>query len=102
IPAFLNRGVEAPAFLKFFKPLTFAGFRRELLSFFPGHPQFLWSELPCLGAVIVLLVVLAAAAVWVAIRFVRAGLPRPSRELVLIVLLALATPVGFLAYSLSG
>lgn len=102
IPAFVNRGVEAPAFLKFFKPLTFAGFRRELLSFFPGHPQFLWSELPGRGPVIVLLVVLAAAAVWVAVRVLKAGVPRPSRGLVLIVLLALATPVGFLAYSLSG
>jgi 4-amino-4-deoxy-L-arabinose transferase-like glycosyltransferase len=102
VPAFLNRGVEAPAFLKFFKPLTIAGFRRELLSFFPGHPQFLWSELPGRGPVIVLLVVLAAAAVLVAVRLLQDGVPRPSRELVLIVLLALATPVGFLAYSLSG
>lgn len=106
VPAVVNRGVEAPAFLKFFKPLTFAGFRRELLSFFPGHPQFLWSELPGRGPVIVLLVVLAAAAAAVAVLLfgrARAGdLPRPSRELVLIVLLALATPIGFLAYSLSG
>ena len=38
IPAFLNRGVEAPAFLKFFKPLTVAGFRARAPELLPRAP----------------------------------------------------------------
>ena len=106
VPAFLNRGTEAPAFLKFFKPLSFTGAKRELLSFFPGHPSFLWSDLPGRGAVIVLLAVLAVALAAFVLRLsrsARAGdLPRPSPRLVLVLVLALATPLGFLVYSLSG
>jgi hypothetical protein len=102
VPAFINRGTEAPAFLKFFKPLDWTGARRELLSFFPGHPSFIWSELPGRAAVTALLLTLATAVIVFAVRTWQRGVPRPSARLVLVLALALATPLGFLAYSLSG
>ena len=100
---FLDQKGNSISILAFYAPLTWRGAARELLRLFPGHPSFVPAELPGTGFVWL---------VWVAIGVApgsRAGgplarrrPPRPPARLVLVALLALATPIGFTIYSALG
>ena len=100
---FLDQKGNSISILAFYAPLTWRGAARELLRLFPGHPSFVPAELPGTGFVwlvwVAIGVALAAALV---VRSRGAGLPRPPARLVLVALLALATPIGFTIYSALG
>jgi 4-amino-4-deoxy-L-arabinose transferase-like glycosyltransferase len=74
-----------------------------LLNVFPGHPFIQLRDLPGRPEVIVVCVVVGAALVLAAARVVAARVrPEVSREQALIVIVALATPVGVVLSSLVG
>jgi hypothetical protein len=101
--AFLDQKGNSISILAFYAPLTWQGARRELLRLFPGHPSFTPSELP--GTEVVVLVWLAVAVALAAALLVRARagtLAAPGPRVVLVALLAVATPVGFTIYSALG
>ncbi len=100
---FLDQKGNSISILAFYAPLTWRGAARELLRLFPGHPSFVPAEIP--GAGFVWLVWLAIGVALVAAIVARsrgAALPGPRSRLVLVALLAVATPIGFTIYSALG
>jgi hypothetical protein len=86
-------------------PFNLANIRIELGRWGLGHPYIPLRELPGWLGIAMLLAGLAAGLVALALRWRRAGMwrvPRPSSETVLVVVLALSTPVGALLYSAVG
>ncbi len=71
---------------------------RELVRMFPGHPLFFPSDLPGRAAIVLIGVALAVA---LAARVAK-GIPKPSPMLVLLLMLAVVPPIGFVAYSELG
>jgi len=103
ILAFLDQKGNSISILAFYAPLTLRGAGRELLRLFPGHPSFAPSDLPGTAAVVLVALAILAALVAARVADRRAGSPpRPSDRLVLVALLAVATPVGFTLYSAAG
>lgn len=88
--------------LAIYGPFELGTLPRSLVQAFPGHPFAVPRVLPGVGALVVLLVALAAAAAAASVVSARrGGWPRirPASPLVLLVLLAFATPTGLVLYS---
>jgi hypothetical protein len=87
-------------------PLNLSSVRIELGRWGLGHPYIPLRELPGWGGIAMLLGGLAAGAAGIVASWRRASggwhVPRPSSGTVLVVVLAAATPVGVLLYSLVG
>jgi len=93
-----RRVVGGEGIIEELEPLTLGSVARSVLKLVPGHPFAPLRELPGRVALAALLIALAVAlAALVAERRCRRPLPAP---VLLIVALALATPVGALLYSL--
>jgi hypothetical protein len=107
VPSFLEHrrssGTNAIAVFNPFSPRTLAEGSAKLV---PGHPFVPLDELPGMVALGLLLLTAVAMLAGTAVRIARrrrAGRPpRPSPAIVLVVMLALATPVGIVAYNLVG
>ena len=100
--AFLDQKGNSISILGFYAPLTWKGVERELLRLFPGHPGFTVSELPGTVPTVLAGAALAVALVAALARRRDLVLPGPPARLVLVVLLLVATPLGFTIYSAAG
>ncbi len=105
--AFLNQKGNSISDLSSYWPLRAKEVVRELLRLFLGHPNFVPSTLPGRAAVALIGLAIAAAlaasaARWLSRRGEERRLPRPSPQIVLLILLAVASPIGFIAYSEIG
>ena len=80
-------------------PLGFHRVVTDLLRPIPGHPSAPLSAIPTLTGLLVFAAIVLAGLVAAGVR-VRSSRERPRREIVLIVVLMAATPVGLLLYSL--
>jgi hypothetical protein len=115
VPSFFFQNQEHPPVqISLVSPVTLDSFVKAMLSAFPGGPRIGTEVIPGRAAMVVLAVALAGALAAVAWRFARrrsararsgassflASLPRPSAEIWLLALLAVATPLGITLYSL--
>ena len=99
LPGYLDQRDNLGAkVIEAFSPLSFDSFTKGLVRAFPGHPFVTARKLPGDVALVVLALALVATIALLAAR----GLRRPSRSFTLVAALALATPVGVLAYSAVG
>jgi hypothetical protein len=80
-------------------PLTFSRVISDVLRPIPGHPSAPLRAIPTVLGLLVVGACVLAGLVAAGVRW-RATRSRPSAELSLVVALALATPIGLLAYSL--
>jgi mannosyltransferase len=106
LPSFFGQHGDEIDVLAFYKPLNAGAVARESLRLFPGHPEVPWNELPGRAATLALAGAVVVAAV-VAGRDLAArrdwrSRPRLGSMVTLVVLLAVASPLGFLAYSAAG
>jgi hypothetical protein len=102
LPWLPNLRGKALAVIGALYPLTVHRVLGDLLRPFPGHPSAPLSAIPTAVGMIVFALCVLAGAVATAMR-ARGRSPTvrwPPRGLVLLIVLALATPVGLLAYSL--
>jgi 4-amino-4-deoxy-L-arabinose transferase-like glycosyltransferase len=101
IPSFLVQSEDSAANrIEVLLPLTFSWFFEVVARTWIGHPDTLLEAVPGVApAVLVGSLLTVALAVAIA-RAVRAGNLSVSREIALLILLALATPIGALLYSL--
>ena len=99
IPSFIEQGSDASSrVIGAFYPLSLRSFGEGIARPFCCHPYVPAGELPgVLG-----LVLLVAGAIVLAVGSVLAPRVRPTREQMLVVVLAAATPVGLLVYSAVG
>lgn len=88
----------------FYHPLTVSSVVEGSLQLFPGHPVAAWSELPGRVVAFVLAAAIAVAALVAAARLLGRRRERgaPSRGIVLVAALGLATPLGLILYALTG
>jgi hypothetical protein len=105
VPSFFFQSEEHPPVqISLVSPVTLDSFVKAVLAVFPGGPRVGTRVVPGREAMIVLAVALAGALAAVAWRLVRrrseGARPRPSAEVWLLALLAVATPLGITLYSL--
>jgi len=105
LPSFFFQGSEhPPEQISLVAPVTLDSFVDAILATFPGRPFVVLGDVP--GPTLLVAIVAALAIALVGIAWRRRGEPlfrasdRPSRELVLLVVLAVATPLGIVGYSL--
>jgi mannosyltransferase len=106
IPAMLEQGRYYIPFLVFTKPLSAESTGRELFTMFAGDEVAPPSSLPGRTPTTILLIALAVALCAALVQLLRrrrgTGSVNPPPRVILLVLLALATPLGFLVYSITG
>jgi 4-amino-4-deoxy-L-arabinose transferase-like glycosyltransferase len=105
IPSFVFQSHDSAANrIEDIYPLSVESAFRGVLQVVPGHPFFPLRELPGRPAVVVLVAVVATAAALALFRALRApgddGGPAAPTRIDLLAILALATPLGALLYSL--
>jgi uncharacterized membrane protein len=82
-------------------PLTFRTVVKDLLRPIPGHPGARLTQIPTIPGLVVVGLIALGGVIAVANRWRAAGYPRPASTVTLLVILAAATPIGLLAYSLA-
>lgn len=101
-----NTGSPGAKVIALLEPFGLHAVRVDLGRWFFGHPHIPLASMPGRVAVAMLVAGLAAGLVGVALKAGRAarhgGLPRPSVGTVLVLVLALATPVEIALYSVVG
>jgi hypothetical protein len=94
-----RRAVGGEGVIEALEPLTLGSVARALLKLIPGHPFAPLREIPGRPALVLFLVSVAVAGTVALRRRPRLDLSRP---VLLLVVLALATPVGALLYSVAS
>ena len=104
LPSFLFQGDEhPPEQISLVSQVTLDSFVDAILGTFPGRPFVILEVVPgraALFAMAAAVVLAAGAGLW-SLRGRVGGLPRPSTQTILLLVLAVATPVGITTYSLA-
>jgi hypothetical protein len=93
---------HGPNVIEVLAPFEIETIGRELLNWSIGHPIIPLDSLPALTAGIVVGVALTVGLLGFSVRAARGSVGRPSPGAALVLVLALAAPVGVVVYSLLG